>query len=358
MGGLCGIDRTVFALAPKKMQNPFFSIIIPVFNAGKYLRECLDSVLNQSFKDFECICVNDGSTDDSVQILNEYKQKDNRFRIIHQRNAGVSRARNTGLEAARGKYVCLFDSDDIILENWLKAKAEVANKYPGVDWIRTRYRDWNGKCDVKDATPWPHGHIFLEDTGVWKGNELQKVGFRKIAILGTPWLNTFKRDKLGKTRFREGVYICEDCLFMFEILRNMQSLVVIEDDSYRYRLHQGSVSHRLIDTQGFVSIFRNLNDILSGSGLDAYWSTYWINKITRRYLSKLDNPSWKNGILLRHEFTILFKQKSLVLKYLPTRIERFRWRVFLFTGLFQAFSIPEPKGLLLRLQSKIKRCFH
>ncbi len=91
-----------------------FSIIIPVYNVEKYLRKCLDSVMAQTYPSWEAICVNDGSTDNSLEILKEYASKDDRFKIIHQSNLGVSEARNTGMRAAKGEYICFLDSDDWI----------------------------------------------------------------------------------------------------------------------------------------------------------------------------------------------------------------------------------------------------
>ena len=89
------------------------SVIIPIYNVEKYLEECLDSVVNQTFKDIEIICVNDGSTDNSLQILEEYALKDNRIYIINQKNRGVSVARNNGIKKAHGEYICFIDPDDI-----------------------------------------------------------------------------------------------------------------------------------------------------------------------------------------------------------------------------------------------------
>lgn len=88
------------------------SVIIPVYNVEKYLRECLDSVVNQTFKDIEIICVDDGSTDKSLEILQEYKRKDDRFVILQQRHSGAGAARNYGLKLAEGKYIQFLDSDD------------------------------------------------------------------------------------------------------------------------------------------------------------------------------------------------------------------------------------------------------
>ena len=93
---------------------PFFSIIIPVYNVAPYLRECLDSVLAQTFADWDVICIDDGSTDGSGAILDEYAVKDKRFRVIHKANGGVSSARNAGLDAAMGEWVWFVDADDAI----------------------------------------------------------------------------------------------------------------------------------------------------------------------------------------------------------------------------------------------------
>ena len=90
------------------------SVIIPVYNVEKYIRECLDSVLEQSLKDIEIICVNDGSTDSSRNILLEYRKKDSRVIVLDKQNGGLSSARNSGIDIAQGKYVLFLDSDDLL----------------------------------------------------------------------------------------------------------------------------------------------------------------------------------------------------------------------------------------------------
>ena len=88
------------------------SIIVPVYNVEKYLKECLDSLINQTLEDIEIICINDGSTDNSLAILEEYQKKDSRIKVFSQRNQGVSAARNLGIEKATGEYLTFLDSDD------------------------------------------------------------------------------------------------------------------------------------------------------------------------------------------------------------------------------------------------------
>jgi glycosyltransferase involved in cell wall biosynthesis len=109
---------------------PKVSIVIPVYNVEKYLRQCLDSVVNQTLKDIEIICVNDGSTDNSLQILEEYANKDDRIKIINKDNGGLSSARNAGLEIATGVYIGFVDSDDYIeIETYNEAYKLTSNNY-------------------------------------------------------------------------------------------------------------------------------------------------------------------------------------------------------------------------------------
>jgi len=96
------------------------SIIIPVYNVEKYLRQCLDSIVSQTFTDFECICVNDGSTDNSLSILQEYANKDKRLKIVSQKNEGNYSARNRGIKLSNSEYITFIDSDDWIENNYLE----------------------------------------------------------------------------------------------------------------------------------------------------------------------------------------------------------------------------------------------
>ena len=110
------------------MMQPKISIIIPVYNVEKYLRRCLDSVLNQTFAGWQAICVDDGSPDNCAAILDEYAARDKRFAVIHQKNGGLSDARNAGLKKASGKYVLYLDSDDFLHPQTLEVLNYFADK--------------------------------------------------------------------------------------------------------------------------------------------------------------------------------------------------------------------------------------
>lgn len=112
-----------------------FSIIIPVYNVAPYLRECLDSVLAQTYTNWEAICVDDGSTDGSVAILDEYAKKDARFCAIHQTNAGVSAARNRALEEATGDWILFADGDDLLKTGWAELISDEIAAHPEADMI-------------------------------------------------------------------------------------------------------------------------------------------------------------------------------------------------------------------------------
>jgi len=123
---------------------PTVSVIVPVYNTGKYLRECIESVLKQSFKDFEIILVDDGSKDDSPRICDEYSNRDTRINVIHKENEGLSMARNDGLALAKGDFVCFLDSDDFwIGDNCLSSLVDFANEqnndFSYIEFNRSRY---------------------------------------------------------------------------------------------------------------------------------------------------------------------------------------------------------------------------
>lgn len=115
---------------------PKVSVIVPVYNVAKYLGRCLDSVLSQTFQDFEVICINDGSTDNSLEILHQYAQKDERVKIINQKNSGAGLSRNTGINMAQGDYLSFIDADDWIDKHFLEKVYHLA-KVSKADIIET-----------------------------------------------------------------------------------------------------------------------------------------------------------------------------------------------------------------------------
>lgn len=197
-------------------MTPLFSIIIPVYNVEAYLRKCLDSVLNQSFQSWECICVDDGSPDSCGKILDEYKaafKGTQRFEVIHQANGGVSVARNAALDVADGEWVQFLDSDDSLKLDFLEKLADDIKAHPDVDAIEHSaiYCKTNGTQAIgtyKGRLP-PEavvtGEDVLKDAFGRKYTDLARCSWNKIfrhAII-----------KKMKLRFAKGIPIGEDTLF-------------------------------------------------------------------------------------------------------------------------------------------------
>ena len=155
-------------------MNSLISVIVPVYNAKKYLDRCIQSIINQKYKELEIILVDDGSKDNSLEICKSYADKDNRIQVIHKENAGVSAARNTGIEAASGDFIAFVDSDDYIDENMYFNMMQKASEYNCdlvmCDCYKVR---GNNKC------------IFTHDiiSGFYDKEQLYKEYFDKLLML-------------------------------------------------------------------------------------------------------------------------------------------------------------------------------
>lgn len=208
-----------------------FSIIIPVYNVAPYLRECLDSVLAQTFTDWEAICIDDGSTDGSGEILDEYAAKDKRFKVIHQKNAGVSAARNAGIDAAGGEYVTFLDGDDAYDRSWLEGFWGLI-KDTGAELVRQQVRFWyGGSHEAVSLADSPHSVCF-------GGEEVANWGCSTYSKEGWSWLNAIKRSCLngaGRVRFPVGMRFMEDIVFMLKVLPHVNVACQGEFAGYLYR---------------------------------------------------------------------------------------------------------------------------
>lgn len=209
------------------MTKPNISVIIPVFNAGEFLDECLSSLLKQTFKDFEAILVNDGSTDNSLDIMRKRAKKDARIKIIDQRNTGVSHARNTGLSVAKGEYIIFMDADDYLMHNQVLENIH-STGIKGHDVIM-----YNITYEGKRVT-------YPLEAGVYKTeNNLDKFLFNMIKEehLNSPCNKLYRKEILDKhkIRFDKNIKIGEDLLFNIEYFKRCNSVYYLNDNFYFYR---------------------------------------------------------------------------------------------------------------------------
>ena len=130
---------------------PKVSILMPIYNVQYYLRECLDSIVNQTLADIEVICIDDGSTDDSGKILDEYAAKDTRFKIIHKENGGYGKAMNVGLDIARGEYIGIVESDDYIRPEMYEEQYQIARDN-NLDMLKADFLRFIGEGESREFT--------------------------------------------------------------------------------------------------------------------------------------------------------------------------------------------------------------
>ena len=192
------------------LSTPSFSVIIPVYNCTPWLRECLDSVSTQTFQDWECICVDDGSADESGAILDEYALRDPRFRVFHQENSGASAARNAGLDKARGDFFLFVDGDDAIVPDSL-ACFQQALETTGTDALLCYPEDQFLSIDRYREEP-PGVRIL--------SRKQQPVDLLTgpFAAHGYVVSRVYRRSLFGDLRFPEDVRICEDTRFWADAL--------------------------------------------------------------------------------------------------------------------------------------------
>ena len=215
------------------------SVIMPVFNAEKYLKEAIDSVLNQSFRDIEVLCVDDGSTDNSLEMLYEFKKNDNRVQVYHQENNGGGAARNLVLPKAKGKYIYFMDADDIIELNAFQQFYNLAEE-KNVDFIICRAIDYNSDTDEY----YKEEYFYMDTLYNHVGDEIfnwRDIGELIFNISVTPWGKFFDRKFVinSGARFAEGL-IFHDNIFFWEMLFNSKRIYFYDEVLCYRRVHSKS----------------------------------------------------------------------------------------------------------------------
>ena len=238
---------------------PKFSIIIPVYNVAPYLRECLDSVVAQTFADWEAICVDDGSTDGSGAILDEYRGKvekvgggGRRMVVIHQANAGVSAARNAALDVAQGEWILFLDADDVFELRALSGIVETIGSLPDAKLVRFDYRQF-GAFELRAVDD--------EEDCVPARRDISKVvSMQDFCVYA--WQFAYLREAISGVRFkryRRG----EDRVFVDAILlKCVNSFVDIKRRLYGYRLRVGSAMNSIPTAQVLVDEMQHRRDLV------------------------------------------------------------------------------------------------
>lgn len=228
------------------MEKDLISVIVPVYNVAEFLPYSLESIINQKYQNLEIIIVNDGSTDKSLEICNEYAKKDSRIKIINQTNKGLSSARNAGLEIATGKYIGFIDSDDIISSEFFEylykiiidTNSDIAEcafvKIGEEDVFLRKY-----KFDTNNAKKYPNVIVDSEGALNRLHNEDVNITVKTVVV----WNKLYKKCLFDNIRFPEGKRY-EDDFTTYKMLREIQKMVSTDRVLYNYVQREKSIMHQ------------------------------------------------------------------------------------------------------------------
>lgn len=280
------------------------SVIVPVYNAEKYLHRCVQSILNQSYEHWEAIFVNDGSTDSSLSILQEYAKSDHRFTIINKSNGGVSSARNAGLDALQTEYFTFVDADDSISPDFFQKTLEAALSCD-CDLVVTDFSFQGKACG-------------LYFSGLVQMNPSRYVK----CVIAAPWAKLFKRQIVNnandRLRFHEDMLCAEDRVFTVSYAARVRKFYAIAESMYNYHYDaEGSLSHRLerieLPQEQYMycleSPWRIYQDMLKIP------STNRMQTISQ-WIYILYNDLWKFYYVYRRRFTSKEARKNLFAHFL------------------------------------------
>lgn len=228
------------------------SFIVAIYNVEKYLLECIESLIGISGDEYEILLIEDGSTDNSAKICDMYAQKDSRIKVFHQKNQGVSVARNVGLKNARGKWICFVDGDDYIKTNEIE-KIEIPNELENCDIIYFEYN--NLINDIESHLP----STDLNDNQLISGEKLKKIQYtvidpdyeeyrkyQTVVAFGAPWGKLYKREFLSDNHleYQPGLIRGQDSLFNAQAILKVQAVAFKKNRIYVYRKNMNSISHK------------------------------------------------------------------------------------------------------------------
>ena len=214
------------------------SVIVPVYNVETYLRSCVDSILASTYTDFELILIDDGSTDSTGAMCDEYASHDSRVHVIHQDKKGVSIARNSGIEQSSGEYVSFVDADDVVSPSMLQQLLDALEKRPGYDFSMARADAFH------DGTEPELDRTIDESARIVEYSQEQYMSYLfRGNQFGYPvvWYKLFRREFIGDERFK--TIDAEDIEWLTRLCINMKKAVVVERQLYGYRVRHASITH-------------------------------------------------------------------------------------------------------------------
>lgn len=288
-------------------KNVRFSIIIPIYKVEKYLCECVDSVINQTFKNIEIILIDDGSPDNCPKICDEYARKDSRIIVMHKENGGLSSARNAGLEIATGEYVIFLDSDDYYCKNDF---IEIVNRKltdQTIDALFFQRRKYMDAIKEFLSQPVPYNLTSADCSSILYELAVQDK------LEANASLKAIKRDYLieNELYFKAGIF-SEDVEWFFRFAKNLKEIAVLNEIAYCYRIREGSITATITE--------KNINDVW-------YSVTTYGNSI-----SQIEDEKKKQALLnyLAYQYFIVLGLSSAKLdkdkrKEWLLKVKKYKW---------------------------------
>ena len=209
-------------------EKSLISIIVPVFNVEVYLPKCLDSILNQTYENLEIIVVNDGSTDNSPQICEEYANKDSRINVLHKKNGGLSSARNAGLDVANGEYIGFVDSDDFVEKNMYEEMINTLKKYSANLVICSYFSDVEIKYPCEKSMLATVDVVFR----LYLKNKIQAYAWNKL----------YAKEIFSEIRYTNGI-LFEDMDILLPVLEKAKKIALLNDKLYHYIQRKASITN-------------------------------------------------------------------------------------------------------------------
>lgn len=274
-------------------MNKSISIIVPVYNAEKYLHCCIDSILNQTFTDFEVLLINDGSTDSSGVICDKYAIKDSRVRVFHKENGGVSSARNVGLQNLIGTFIMFLDSDDYLLENSLSSIMSKIETYPQLDMLN--FVGVREDCLL--------GNLEDEDVII--------VDFNKVSLKGMRFgscFHIFRRDLIDQVYFSEDIKYAEDQEFTMKCMAKSKFYIRSSIPIYFYRDNLDSAMNKERTITGAIDHLKVIHNLLSNNFTNQTFISKCISQIVKAFFWYSMNMSSYDKEVLINSYKNFYKE--------------------------------------------------
>lgn len=265
------------------------SIIVPVYNAEKTIKRCIESLINQTYTNIEIILVNDGSKDNSLEICKQFEQE--KITIIDKKNEGVSITRNTGISNANGDYIAFVDSDDYVKENYISEMVK-AMESQNVDWVICNY-DVITKNQTKPNKP-------LETIAKCNARDIDKYLFEIYSrtLLNQPWNKLYKKEFI-QAEFEPKMSLGEDLIFNLEYIKRINALSYINEYLYNYDIETSSTLHKKKQNiEDFLFLYENLYAYIKNNQTTEIkkWNQFFIRHYIRFLCDQNEDKQQFNNI--------------------------------------------------------------